>query len=248
MMKLEFILILGFPFIKITRKKFVDLLESHIKTEEKAFVVTGNPEIVMQSLQDKDYENCIRKADYITADGIGIVKASNIRGNPLPERVSGYDIMLNLFTLSQKKNYKVFLLGATEPVLQATVDRARKLYPGINITGQRNGYFEWGDTTVVKDIKDADADMIFVALGCPLQEKWIAQNIHHFDKGVFMGIGGGFDVLAGKVKRAPEKWQKMNLEWFYRLVKQPSRWKRMKYLPHFAFVVLLGKFYKRDEK
>lgn len=247
-MKLEFILILGFPFIKITRRKFVDLLQSRIEAEKRTFVVTGNPEIVMQSLQDKDYENDIRKANYITADGIGIVKASKLRGNPLPERVSGYDIMLDLFSLSQKKNYKVFLLGATEPVLQATVERVRKLYPGINITGQRNGYFDWQDPSVVQDIKKADADMVFVALGCPLQEKWISQHIDSFDKGVFMGIGGGFDVLAGKVKRAPENWQKMNLEWFYRLVKQPSRWRRMKYLPQFAFIVILGKFYKRNEK
>lgn len=247
-MNLKFILILDLPIIKATRQEFVGLLEKHVLKKQKAFVVTANPEIVMNSLNDPDYSMRLRKADYITADGIGIVKAAKMLGEPLPERVSGFDIMIDLFQLSEKQNYSIYLLGATETVLQSTIKRVKKMYPDIHIAGHRNGYFEWEDSSVIKNIKDSEADLIFVALGCPLQEKWISQYIDQFDKGIFMGVGGAFDVLSGTVKRAPQKWINLNLEWFYRFIKQPTRWRRMLYLPHFASIVILRKMFKKNEK
>ncbi|EGA88284.1 putative N-acetylmannosaminyltransferase [Planococcus donghaensis MPA1U2] len=237
-MTLKFVHILGVPFINTTQKDFIATLETHVAKQEKAFVVTANPEIVMHSLKDEAYKQTLAKATYITADGIGIVKAAAIVGEPLPERVSGYDVMLDLLEMANKNHSSVFFLGAAEEVLQATVKKAKQDYPGIKVVGSHNGFFDWNDHQLPQQIKNAAPDFVFVALGFPRQEQWIGANIDQFDKGVFIGIGGSFDVFSGSVKRAPEMWQKMNLEWFYRLVKQPSRWKRMLVLPKFAATVI----------
>lgn len=234
----KFVHILGVPFVNTNQKDFIATLESRIQKQEKTFVVTANPEIVMHSLKDQAYKEIIAKATYITADGIGIVKAAAIVGEPLPERVSGYDLMLDLLESANQSNARVFFLGAAEDVLQATVKKAKATYPGIQVVGSQNGFFDWNAHHLPQQIKNAEPDIVFVALGFPRQEQWIGANIDHFDKGVFIGIGGSFDVFSGTVKRAPEMWQKMNLEWFYRLVKQPSRWKRMLVLPKFAATVI----------
>ncbi|WP_142827168.1 WecB/TagA/CpsF family glycosyltransferase [Planococcus soli] len=234
----KFVHILGVPFVNTSQKDFISTLQSRIAKQEKTFVVTANPEIVMHSLEDDQYKQTLAKAQYITADGIGIVKAAAIIGKPLPERVSGYDLMLDLLETADKNRSSVFFLGAAEEVLQATVKKAKQNYPGIQIAGSHNGFFDWNDHVLPQQIKNAAPDIVFVALGFPRQEQWIGANIDKFDKGVFIGIGGSFDVFSGTVKRAPELWQKMNLEWFYRLVKQPSRWKRMLVLPKFAATVI----------
>lgn len=233
--------ILGVPFLHTTRQTFVETLQQHVEQKSKTFVVTANPEIVMHSLQDEHYRGLLEQADYITADGIGVVKAASIIGNPLPERVSGYDIMLDLLEKADRHGYKVYFLGAAEEVLQTTVAKVKEEYPGVRIAGYRNGFFDRQDPTIAEAIQASDADLVFVALGFPRQEQWIGTHLPLFDKGVFIGVGGSFDVFSGNVKRAPDLWIKMNLEWFYRLAKQPSRWKRMLVLPKFAMVILRGK-------
>ncbi|WP_203339082.1 WecB/TagA/CpsF family glycosyltransferase [Planococcus beijingensis] len=242
----KFVHILGVPFINTTQTAFINTLQSHIERQEKTFVVTANPEIVMHSLEDNQYKQTLAKAQYITADGIGIVKAAAIVGEPLPERVSGYDLMLDLLEAADKNHSSIFFLGAAEEVLQATVKKAKENYPGIRIAGSHNGFFDWNDHVLPQQIKNAAPDIVFVALGFPRQEQWIGAHIDEFDKGVFIGIGGSFDVFSGNVKRAPELWQKMNLEWFYRLVKQPSRWKRMLVLPKFAATVIGRKALRKE--
>ncbi|PPA70278.1 WecB/TagA/CpsF family glycosyltransferase [Jeotgalibacillus proteolyticus] len=237
----KFVSILGVPFINTTMDKFIDLVQNHIRKEEKTFVVTANPEIVMHAKKDDTYKKYLDKAHYITADGIGIVKAASIVGDPLPERVSGYDVMMRLLKEANEKGQRVFFLGASEHVLKETVAKTEKDYPGIVIAGSQNGFFDWKDPSLANRIKEAKPDLVFVALGFPRQETWIGQNLDQFEKGVFIGIGGSFDVFSGNVKRAPEFWQKLNLEWFYRLIKQPSRWKRMLVLPLFALVVIKNK-------
>ncbi|WKA57842.1 WecB/TagA/CpsF family glycosyltransferase [Planococcus shenhongbingii] len=241
----KFVHILGVPFIDTTRKEFITRLQDRIEKREKTFVVTANPEIVMHSLQDPAYKQILGKADYITADGIGIVKAAAIVGEPLPERVSGYDMMLDLMEMANQKRQRIFFLGASETVLQETVRLVQEKYTGIHIAGHHNGFFDWTDPTLPQTIKNSEPDLVFIALGFPRQEQWIGQHIDGFDQGVFIGVGGSFDVFSGNVKRAPELWQKLNLEWFYRLVKQPSRWKRMLVLPKFALVVIRGKVFSK---
>ncbi|MFA9559345.1 WecB/TagA/CpsF family glycosyltransferase [Evansella sp. AB-rgal1] len=237
--------ILGVSFIHITLDNMVKRLVTHVQEKRKAFVVTANPEIVLYANENKEYKQYIDKADYVTPDGIGIVKGAQLLGQPLPERVTGFDMFMNLLEASNEHRFSIYLLGAKEEVLVKTKDVITKNYPNITIVGSHNGFFDWNDTVIDTEIKEKKPDFVFVALGFPRQEQWIAQRIETFQQGVFIGIGGSFDVLAGEVKRAPEVWQKLNLEWFYRLVKQPSRWRRMLALPRFA-VKIFGNKMKRS--
>ncbi|WP_408007890.1 WecB/TagA/CpsF family glycosyltransferase [Pseudalkalibacillus sp. A8] len=238
-MKLNKIDVMGVPFIDTSMDSFIKhLYESHIVNDSKAFVITANPEIVMYASEDVSYKNVLNDADYVTPDGIGIVKAARILGTPIKERVSGFDIMCNLLQIANENRFSVYLLGAKEEVLQSAEANIQATYPNVDIVGSHNGYFDWEDNNIVNEIQQLKPDMVFVALGLPRQENWIAENIHHFDKGIFMGVGGSFDVFAGIVKRAPVIYQNLNLEWFYRLVKQPSRARRMLALPKFMIKVI----------
>ncbi|WP_017756472.1 WecB/TagA/CpsF family glycosyltransferase [Calidifontibacillus oryziterrae] len=233
----KFVSILGVSFIDTNMKDMVARIEQRLLNHQKTFIVTANPEIVMKVLQDSTYKQYIDKANYVTADGIGVVKAAQILGNPLPERVAGYDLMRNLLTVVNEKKLKLYMLGATEETIQKAVQTIKIEFPQIDLVGYHNGFFQWEDQAMINEILEKQPDLILVALGVPRQEKWIAENIDTVEKGVFIGVGGSFDVLAGTVKRAPAFWQKLNLEWLYRLLKQPSRWRRMLALPHFALKV-----------
>lgn len=237
-MELEKVDILGIPFVNTTKTGFVEKLDNHLTRQDKVFVVTANPEIVMKAIEEDSYKKVIDQATYITADGIGVVKAAQLLNYPLPERVTGYDTMMELLELAERKQYSIYLLGGQEETLQKAVTNIHTNFPNINIVGHHNGYFDWNQTHIQEEIKATNPDLVFVALGVPRQENWIAENLPHFQKGVFMGVGGSFDVIAGTVERAPVAWQKANLEWLYRLLKQPSRWKRMLALPRFGLKIL----------
>ncbi|CDQ18922.1 WecB/TagA/CpsF family glycosyltransferase [Halobacillus karajensis] len=234
--------ILGIPFTNIDHVTLVQQLQQHIEKREKSFVATANPEIVMRAHDDSYYMNCLQAASYITADGVGIVKASQLLKNPLPERVTGYDIMMEFLKKANENKYRIYLLGAKEDTLERAVKTINHDYPDIEVAGYRNGYFHWDDPTIAEDIERTKPDIIFVALGAPKQERWIAENFQTFGQGVFICVGGSIDVIAGDVKRAPIKWQNMNLEWLYRLMRQPSRWRRMHALPRFACRVIRQRF------
>ncbi|TYR76005.1 WecB/TagA/CpsF family glycosyltransferase [Rossellomorea vietnamensis] len=242
---MKFVDIMGVPFLHTDQKGFIRLLDERIQKQDKTFVVTANPEIVMKANEEPELMEIIQKATYVTADGIGVIKAAQLLNNPLPERVTGYDTMVELLSLSNQKNYSIYLLGAQEETLQKAQSNIKEKYPNLVIKGSHNGFFDWNTDTIASEIQSLQPDIIFVALGVPRQEEWISQNFAEFSHGVFIGVGGSFDVVAGTVPRAPEIWQKMNLEWFYRLVKQPSRWKRMLALPRFAVKVLKMKAKKQ---
>lgn len=233
--------ILGVSFTNTTRQQLVERINHHVLQEERTFIVTANPEIVIKANEDENYMKDIKKANYITADGIGIVKAAQLLDRPLPERVAGYEVMLDLLKLADQNSYKVYFLGAAEETLQKMMQNVKRDYPNIEIVGSQHGFFDWSDGQIPERIVAAEPDFVFVALGAPRQEKWISQHIHLFNKGIFMGIGGSFDVIAGTVKRAPVLWQKLNLEWLYRIVKQPSRIKRSVAIPQFILQILKEK-------
>lgn len=237
-MALKTVPILGVPFAKVKRAELVGLLHKHIKNDEKAFVVTANPEIVMKAKDDPDYMKVVQQAQYITADGIGVVKAAKLLGNELPERVAGYDTMIDLLKLADQHHLSIYLLGAAEDVLNKAIENIKQEYPGVTIAGSHHGFFDWEKNSIADEVAALKPDLVFVALGLPRQENWIAKHLDQFEKGVFMGVGGSIDVIAGAVERAPEFWQKANLEWLYRLLKQPARWRRMLVLPQFALIIL----------
>ncbi|MFS0817799.1 WecB/TagA/CpsF family glycosyltransferase [Lysinibacillus sp. 1P01SD] len=228
---------MGVPFLHIGQQGFVDLLVNRIEQQEKTFVVTANPEVVMQANENSTVMSYLQQATYICADGIGVVKAAQILGDSLPERVTGYDTMVRLLEVGQQKRFKIYLLGAQKETIEKTVANINKDYPNVDVVGYHDGYFDWNNNDLANEIATLQPDLVFVALGVPRQEKWITENLEKFSKGVFIGVGGSFDVIAGTVKRAPVIWQKLNLEWLYRLLRQPSRFGRMLVLPRFALKV-----------
>lgn len=232
-MKHKKVSVLGVAFDNKTKETFLEELMERIDHNKKSFVVTANPEIVMYAKKDPFYMSLIKEADYIIADGIGIIKGSKILGTPIIERVAGYDLMLALLEEANIKGSRVYLLGAKEEVLQNTVKKVHELYPSINLVGARNGYFDFSDASVIESVQTTRPDMVFVAIGYPRQEQWIQQYLTTASKGLLMGVGGSFDVLSGKSKRAPKIFIQLNIEWLYRLIKQPFRLKRMMALPQF---------------
>lgn len=234
----KFVEILTIPFIDSNMDEFMNrMIYPRLMNQEKTFVVTANPEIVEYANEHKDYKDIIISADYITPDGVGIIMASKWLNQPLQERITGFDLMNELFRVADEKALKVYLLGAEESVIEAAALKVKELYPGLELVGYNHGYIDIKDDTLPKSIAELEPDIILTALGFPRQEKWVSRHYALFNKGLFMGVGGSFDVLAGKVNRAPVFWQKMRLEWLYRLIQQPSRWKRMLALPRFVLKV-----------
>lgn len=233
MMEYKKVSVLGVSFDNKTKEVFLEELMKRINRKEKTFVVTANPEIVMYAKKDPSYMSLIKEADYVVADGIGIIKGSKILGTPIVERVAGYDLMLELLAQANQKQSRVYLLGAKEEVLQKTVERVKERYPSIQLVGARNGYFDLSDSSVIEDVQQTKPDMVFVAIGYPRQEQWIHEYLKTASQGLLMGVGGSFDVLSGKSKRSPDIFIRLNAEWLYRLIKQPTRFKRMMALPLF---------------
>ena len=237
-MREKFVEILTIPFIDSNMDEFMNgMIYPRLMNQEKTFVVTANPEIVEYANEHQDYKDIIISADYITPDGVGIIMASKWLNQPLQERITGFDLMNELFRVADEKALKVYLLGAEENVIEAAALKVKELYPGLELVGYNHGYIDIKDDTLPKSIAELEPDIILTALGFPRQEKWVSRHYALFNKGLFMGVGGSFDVLAGKVNRAPVFWQKMRLEWLYRLIQQPSRWKRMLALPRFVLKV-----------
>lgn len=235
--------ILGVPVHPLTMNESVAVLEEKLHKKEQAFVVTANAEIIMMCQQDKEYNNIVsEQADLVLPDGAGAVWAGRYLGNEVPERVAGFDLYNQLLKLSADKGYKAYFFGGAPGVAEAAKNKAEELYPGVQIVGCRNGYFtEAEEEAIIKEINDAAPDMLFVALGAPKQEKWLVKYRNQLKPRVLMGIGGSFDVLAGKMERAPKWMQEASLEWAFRLYKQPSRFMRMLALPKFVLKVIFCK-------
>ncbi|MDO7485338.1 WecB/TagA/CpsF family glycosyltransferase [Peribacillus frigoritolerans] len=205
----KFVEILSIPFIDSNMDEFMNgMIYPRLMNQEKTFVVTANPEIVEYANEHQDYKDIIISADYITPDGVGIIMASKWLNQPLQERITGFDLMNELFRVADEKALKVYLLGAEENVIEAAALKVKELYPGLELVGYNHGYIDIKDDTLPKSIAELEPDIILTALGFPRQEKWVSRHYALFNKGLFMGVGGSFDVLAGKVNRAPVFWQK----------------------------------------
>ena len=226
----------------------LDLLESAnlvnkwLSQDKKRQVVTANSEMLYLAYKDKEFKYILQNADMVTPDGVGSVWAAKTLDTAVKERVAGYDLLRKILEVSRAK---VFLLGAKDEVVSSAAKKIRKMYQGIDVVGYKDGYFE-DDELVIKEINSLEPDIIFVALGCPRQEIWISKNLEKLNVKVAMGVGGSFDVIAGIVKRAPRIWQKLGIEWLYRLIKQPSRFTRMLALPKFVCIVLKMKVLNKD--
>ncbi len=222
---------------------FIILLEETIKKEQKMFIVTANPETFMMASKEKEMEKIILdKNTMVVPDGVGIVKAAHMLDYPVTERITGIDISWELLRIGNEQKKSIYLLGAKEEVITLVVKKIKQDYPNVKILGYSNGYVEDKDK-ILEDIKKKEPDIVLVALGIPAQEKLIYKHIKDFKKGIFIGVGGSFDVISGTKKRAPKLFQKLNLEWFYRLIKEPKRIKRF-YNSNIKFIFQIRKYKK----
>ena len=215
-------------------------IEKRMAAGEKSTIVAVNPEKLIAANKDENVKQLINSATYQIPDGIGVVLASKLKGGRITSRVTGIDMMERLIELSAKKGYRVFLYGAKEEVVKKAKENLEAKYPGLQIVGYSNGYVNDYDS-LVKKINESNADILFVALGSPRQELWIKTYINDLNVKVMQGVGGSFDVFAGHVKRAPKLFRNLGLEWFYRLVTDPKRFKRQLALPKFLWKVLWEK-------
>ncbi|HBV23132.1 MAG TPA: glycosyltransferase [Jeotgalicoccus sp.] len=247
MVKYNTVKIMDIDFINISKYSFLkNIVYPSIEQEKKCFIVTANPEVVIATRDDPDFKAIVKSADYVLADGIGVINASKLINDPIKERLTGVDLMYDLLQYASDYKKRVFFLGASEEVNIKVIEIVEKDYPGLIIAGRQNGYFNRYDDEIADYIAGTEPDIIFVALGAKRQEDWIHCYMDKFDKGIFIGIGGSFDVLSGQVKRAPEIWIKLQLEWLYRLLKQPYRTKRV--LKVFEFMLLHVPVIKRIMK
>lgn len=234
--------VLGVPFDAVTMEQAVEKAKKMLGEEGQHFICTPNPEIVMEAQKDKELMDILHEADMVIPDGIGVVWASKYSEIRLKERVAGYDLTQNLMAELAATGETFYFFGGAPGVASTAARMMMKKYPGLKVVGVHNGYFdEKEEKKIIQDIKTKSPSILLVGLGAPKQEKWIYDNIRLVGAKVAIGVGGSFDVMAGNVKRAPKIFQKLGLEWFHRLITQPTRWRRMMRLPKFALTVLKTK-------
>lgn len=211
---------------KKEEKEFNKILHNNLVKNKKMFIVTANPETMMKSETDKELNKLLNDKDTILVpDGIGVVKASKMIGYDVKERIAGIDIANTLLDYGNELKKSIYLFGSKQEVIDSMKNVLKEKYPNLRLVGSSNGYVQDKDK-IFEEMSKLKPDIILVALGIPLQEKLIYKHLSLFDKGIFVGVGGSFDVISGHKKRAPQIIIKLNLEWLYRIICEPRRLKR----------------------
>lgn len=212
----------------VSMQQTIEYVEKIIAERKPVQHVVINASKINLIESDPKLAEIVNSCPLINADGASIVWAAKKLGIPVKERVTGCDLFQNLVAVAAKKEYKIFLFGAKEKVVSKVKEIYERKYPGIKIVGYRNGYFtEAEEPEIIEQMKDSDADMMFVAFSSPKKEYWINKYINELNIPFVMGVGGSFDIVAGVTDRAPKWWQDHGLEWLYRLIQEPHRmWKR----------------------
>lgn len=224
--------VLGVGFDNVTMDEAVSRGLDLIHQGGTHYVVTPNPEIVEVCRENPAAKEAVNNADLVIADGIGVVKGAAMLGTPLKQKVPGIEFAAHLMEKMAGEGLSLFLLGAKPGVAETAGKRLAAQYPGLKIAGTHDGYFK-EDGPVVEEIQASGADVLFVCLGAPKQELWMAKNGVATGAKLMCGLGGSLDVFAGVAQRAPKFWSDHGLEWFYRLCKEPKRIGRMMKLPLF---------------
>ncbi len=231
--------IVGINIDNISMEDAANRVEGFLDDDGLKMIFTPNSEILMDAVKDPEFADILNKGHIVVPDGIGVVIASRFYKKPLKDRVAGYDLMCSIIDIAYEKEKSIYFLGGAEGIAETAVKKLVESYKNIKILGWHNGYFdEEEEKIILNDIIELKPDILFVALGAPKQEKWIYKNRHSIPSKIAMGVGGSFDVIAGKAKRAPEFYQKAGLEWFYRLIKEPKRIFRVLKLPKFVILAL----------
>ena len=243
--------ILGIGFDKDTENKMLEKIGKMVKDKGQHYIVTPNPEIVMAAQEDKKLRRVLNKADLVIPDGVGIIWASRILygiGGKIFKRIAGVDLMEKICCLAARRGWSVFFLGARRGVAGKCARELRDRYPGLLVAGTYSGRagpgYDRGIREKILDlIGEKKIDFLFVAYGGGRQERWIVRNLSKLPVKIAMGVGGSFDFISGRVKRAPKWMQEFGLEWFWRLVYQPWRWRRQLALSSFILAVFKAKLH-----
>lgn len=234
---------LGVQMDAITMKETLDVCQKFIESGKPHQHVVVNTAKVVDMQKNKELFDDVTGADLINIDGMGVVWGARLFGRKVPERVAGIDLFDNLLSLSEKKGYKVYFFGATQEVLENLVKNMKEKYPKLKIVGYRNGYYdEKEQLAIAKEIKKSKAQLLFVGMSSPKKERFIKGQLKNTGVSFAMGVGGSFDVFAGKTKRAPKWMQKSGLEWFYRFLQEPRRLFKRYFSTNTKFAWLLIKY------
>ena len=241
-MPLKQVEILGVNVNSLTMAQAVEAVQQFSAEKKVALVATANAEMLMRSTQDEELKDILNQADLVVPDGAGTVWAAGHLGEPMPERVAGFDLAQELMREAPARGDRIYFFGSAPGVADKAKAKAEELYPGIQVVGTRNGFFtEVDEPGIIAEIKAARPDILLAALGVPKQEKWLKKHMQELQVPVSIGVGGTLDVMAGVMERAPLWMQKAKLEWLFRGLKQPSRAGRLLALPKFVLKVVASK-------
>ncbi|WP_040227699.1 WecB/TagA/CpsF family glycosyltransferase [Bhargavaea cecembensis] len=229
--------------VQVNTERFDEMLDqifARMKNGDKSFIVAINPEKLMKAKRDPELHDILNTADFQIPDGVGVLIASRMMKGNIRDRITGVDMMEQLCSRAAKTGDGVFLYGAKPGVAAQAASNLQAKFPGLQVAGTLDGYVK-DEREIIDTINQSGAQILFVALGSPTQENFIIANKDKLVPSVFQGVGGSFDVFSGNIKRAPALFRKAGLEWLYRLLKEPARWRRQLELPKFLIAVLTGK-------
>ena len=238
------ITILGVPIDRVTKDEAGNITEQLIKESNKSckMIFAPNVEFIMTAQKDKEFFNLLKSSSLSTPDSIGVIIGAKLQHKSFKERIPGQSYFRKIIELSNEKGYSIYLLGGNPGIPEKAKENLKKVFPNVNIVGLHHGYFdEDEEKKIIEEINALKPNVLFVALGAPKQEKWIYNNRHKLQVDVAAGQGGTYDYEAGKIKRAPVFIQKIGMEWFWRLIREPSRIKRQLVLPIYLIKVLFAK-------
>ena len=222
--------VLGVPISMINQRQLLKMIDDTVRSGQQMTIVAVNARKIVRAIHEPEMKRLLMGYDVFLADGLSVARAAG----PMTERITGVDLMEEICRQSARTGAKLFFYGATEENNLAARKKLKTAYPGMRIAGHCNGY---EDEDVVEKIRESGADVVFVAKGTPLQEKWIMKHGKSTGASILMGVGGAFDVLGGKVKRAPGFIQNMGLEWLYRMAWEPKRFQQIPELLEFRRLV-----------
>lgn len=239
----------GVKISPVSMDEALDKIEEFIADGTPHHVLTSDANAILTSKTDEDYAGIMRRAAMITPDGFGVIWGARLLNLPIYERVTGVDMVTGVCERAAAKGYRLYILGSEEGVAATAARNLMERYPGLQVVGTHHGFWrrdgkaagltiEEADARMAEEIAATKVDVLFVAMGIPMQEKFIAAQLERMQTPVALGVGGSFDVYAGKFNRAPQYVQRVGLEWLYRVWIDPSRWKRMGYVPKFMVVAL----------
>ena len=236
--------ILGIDVDNISIDEAGEITKQLVENSNKSckVIVAPNTEFIMMAQKDEEFYNILRGADLATPDSVGVMIGGKLQKKPLKQRIPGQMYFRKVLEVGEKEGWTFYLLGGKDDVPALATENLKKIYPNIKIVGYHEGFFEKdSEEDVIAEINKLKPNVLFVAMGAPIQEKWIEKHKHELNVDVAAGQGGTFDYEAGKIKRAPIIFQKLGIEWFWRLMLQPARIFRMIVLPIYLMKIVFTK-------